>query len=285
MDIGKITATAALLIGTTAAAQAPSTEDGATQHTIWAGFADDLRQSSGISYETDELRTLLISAGVTAADLAWVEAERAYALMAVNGMHVSAENFLLFHPELQLSHKFAADSAALMYGPPRQGEPVDQARDAELWAELKGQLKALEPLRPSASVRDLVWVHVAQGLDEMMFRDSPHTADELLTMPDYRLTRKLVADALADSLTRCVVGGSSGCQRSFDMAMNACDLSRAICEINPLNKRLGVCGNICNRCTCTADCSWNCVCNGGTPAPEGCFSDCEDSSHSCMGGA
>ena len=164
--------------------------------------------------------------------------------MAIEGGHLSADNFLLFHPELQLAHKYAADVSASAFGRPLQLQPPDQDRENELWDHLKGDLNAYESLRPSVAVRDLAWLHVAQRLDEMMYIESPHTAEKLLDMPDYRLTRKLLADTLADSLTRCLGMSDASCQCRFDAAMDACEIGDAGCNINPINKRLGVCADI-----------------------------------------
>lgn len=263
---------------------------------IWTDFTTDWNRSHETEYTPRELRASL--PGVTTADVAWVLAERDFNQKILVSTHLSPEQLLVEQPRLRLAGKAVGESdwlsvatASDPVGYSRRiltpGTPVDATKEELLWSSLEEILGDLASLRGSVPIRELLWVRIAQNLDELTWRETDLTADDLLSMPRYGLVRKIYADGMTEmTINRIVIGHnasvlgtdstSTRCEYYFKVDSIFCEFLDTVCPIGASD-----CGLAAVNCWCRAECQL-CECEGGEPENGHCFTDCCDNENNCV---
>ena len=187
---------------------------------VWTRFTTVWNRSQETGYTPRELRASL--PGVTTADVAWVLAERGFNEAILADAHWSAEHLLLEEPGIRLAGKAVGEVDALgvmavtgMLPPPT--DPVDEDL---LWSSLEETLGDVASLRGTLPIKELLWLRIAQDLDERAWQETDLTAHDLLSRPDYGLVRKIFADGLAEAVIACVGMGSDFCHLIRDTTMD-----------------------------------------------------------------
>lgn len=102
----------------------------------WTRFADAWNLAQDSTYSSGELRTLLT--GVSAAEVAWVLAEREFNENVLAASHWSAEHLLLEAPRLRLAGRLVAEVASIEYlTPSTLIAPPERDPDDPLWGETR----------------------------------------------------------------------------------------------------------------------------------------------------
>lgn len=145
-----------------------------------------------------------------------------------------------------------------------------------LWSSLEETLGDVASLPSAASVKDLVWLRVAQDLDKQAWHETSMTAHDLLSAPDYGLMRKIIADGSTETIISCVGLGPNFCQLVHDTTMDWCEVLDAACTI-----QVAFCRRQVDICECKTAC-YECTGNGGDAESGSCDADCEDTSNDCL---
>ena len=282
-----------------AAAEGPVVSSGSPESdfeiSIWTDFTTAWNRSHETEYAPPELRAQL--PGVTTADVAWVLAERDLNEDVLVATRWSPEHLLLEVPGLRLAGKAVGDVASLSVAfessnyatTPTPVWATDSTEEDLLWSSLEETLGDVASLRGTAPAKELLWLRIAQDLDEQAWRETRLTADDLLSMPSYGLLRKMIADGMAEMTITSVLGTDASvfgaalddhCQIFHDTLMDVCEViaSTLMCRIPILAP---ICRNQLKICECKADCT-QCVCLGGAPEGGNCHKDCCDTENDCV---
>ena len=230
-------------------------------------------------------RAAVPQAGV--ADLAWIrEFQSANTLWLDALWPLDAHDLLLSMPEMQLSFKKWAD---FQYGTPilRLSDPP--ALEAELWRRFASEIGSFADIDgPPFTAADALWVYAAQDYDAATLLENSWTADQLLTMPNYQLQRKLTVDShvsLIVDCARCALDPTpmcdQRCQDYYLFLVRNCERFAEACEEAGGRFFGAECRRSLRRCLCSADCG-RCLCAGGQlGSNEYCSVQCQSGSHDC----
>ena len=260
---------------------------------IWSDFTTAWNRSHETEYTPRELRASL--PGITTADVAWVLAERAFNKEMLDATRWSPEYLLLDVPRVRLAGKALGEVewlsvAAVSDGriPAPEWPMTDSAEEALLWSSLEETLGHVASLRGTVPAKELLWLRVAQDLDELAWRETDLTADDLLSMPGYVLLRKMFADGMTEMTTTSILrqdddeptDGDDHCEIFHDTTMGFCAVLEETlpCRIPGLAP---ICIHMVRTCECTADCA-ECACLGGEPEGGNCQTDCCDYESDCV---
>ncbi len=224
-----------------AAAEVPVAPPGAPEsdHDIsfWTDFTTAWNRAQGTEHTPRALRASL--PGVTTADVAWVLAERRVNEETLAGTHASPEYLLLEDPKARLAgvamgivssmSVAASDYAANPTSAPLT-DFTEEIEEEDLWPLIGSTLGDLASLRGKVPIKELLWIRVAQDLDERAWRETPLTAHDLLTRPDYGLVRKIIADGLTEMMIKCAGIGADPCNILEDTTIDWCNVLAAACE-------------------------------------------------------
>lgn len=234
---------------------------------IWTDFTTAWNRSHETGYTPRELRASLL--GVTTADVAWVLAERDFNQKILVSTHLSPEQLLLEQPRLRLAGKAVGESDWLSVATASDpvgysrtlapGSPVDSTNEELLWSSLVETLGDLASLRGSVPVRELLWVRIAQNLDELTWQETGLTAGDLLSMPRYGLVRKIYADGMTEMTINNIVIGhnasvlgtdstSTRCAYFYKVHSTFCEFLETVCPIWASD-----CGLAAINCWCKAE--------------------------------
>lgn len=280
----------------------PGSAEAEVAEDVWATFATELSEASGLPYTADGLRHLLPT--TQTADVGWTQS---YSRIASSGIASSTiadvtgmtALELLNTVELQLFFKTIADIEGAEFGRPLRPKETGWAElNDALWSRYAADLADVQHVReaaPDVSAEDLLWVLTARDYDRTMLEQG-FSAEEILRMPAYQLSRKIAVDALVRSMVSCVRCADPSasyyrtacitlgverdvCVASYDIALRGCDFADAACRANPVARR--GCGVLFKTCLCIADCR-KCTCLNGT-TPNGCRNGCSfDLEHDCV---
>ena len=202
----------------------------------WTDFTIAWNRSHETEYTPRELRAQ--HPGVTTADVAWVLAERDFNEEALVATHWSPEHLLLDVAGFRIAGKAVGDVASLSVAaqsyattgtpPPIPEWRSDPKEEDLLWSSLEETLGDVASLRGTAPVKELLWLRIAQDLDEEAWRETKLTAKDLLSMPSYGLLRKIYADSMTETMIASVLGTGRDeddhCQIFHDTIMDMCEV-------------------------------------------------------------